>query len=63
MTRTYVWYIIALYGFYSMRFSEGLAMSEKNFYKEQIIKVLNSIEDKEMMKYFYYFIIHKIEAG
>lgn len=38
-------------------------MDGKEFYKEQIVKLIANLENEKLLEYFYYFISLKIKAG
>ena len=41
----------------------GIAMEEKEKYKEEIKEIIDSIEDEQILEYFYYFITEKMKKA
>ena len=44
-------------------FMEGFVMEEKEKYKEEIKEIIDSIEDEQILEYFYYFITEKMKKA
>ena len=44
-------------------FMEGIVMEEKEKYKEEIKEIIDSIEDEQILEYFYYFITEKMKKA
>lgn len=42
---------------------EGFVMEEKEKYKEEIKEIIDSIEDEQILEYFYYFITEKMKKA
>ena len=41
----------------------GIGMEEKEKYKEEIKEIIDSIEDEQILEYFYYFITEKMKKA
>lgn len=41
----------------------GIVMEEKEKYKEELKEVIDSIEDEQILEYFYYFITEKMKKA
>jgi len=42
---------------------EGIVMEEKENYKKEIKEIIDSIENEQILEYFYYFITEKMKKA